>query len=86
MRDRLEHPPFEPIKITLAKEYERYQRHLPSASNGGSSDACNDGPLHEAGYDAYITGVSFASMINYLASFLDPPVVSSGGICGWFWL
>ncbi|CAN0197567.1 poly(A)-specific ribonuclease PARN [Lampetra fluviatilis] len=29
--------------------------------------------LHEAGYDAYITGLCFASMANYLGSFMDPP-------------
>ncbi|XP_072319625.1 poly(A)-specific ribonuclease PARN isoform X2 [Eucyclogobius newberryi] len=29
--------------------------------------------LHEAGYDAYITGLCFISMTNYLGSFLTPP-------------
>uniref|UniRef100_A0A667WWX0 Poly(A)-specific ribonuclease PARN n=1 Tax=Myripristis murdjan TaxID=586833 RepID=A0A667WWX0_9TELE len=29
--------------------------------------------LHEAGYDAYITGLCFISMANYLGSFLTPP-------------
>ncbi|XP_034409821.1 poly(A)-specific ribonuclease PARN [Cyclopterus lumpus] len=29
--------------------------------------------LHEAGYDAYITGLCFVSMANYLGSFLTPP-------------
>ncbi|XP_022101867.1 poly(A)-specific ribonuclease PARN-like [Acanthaster planci] len=28
---------------------------------------------HEAGYDAFITGSCFATMANYLGSFLDPP-------------
>ena len=31
---------------------------------------------HEAGYDAYITGLSFLSMANYLGSFQDPPKVN----------
>ncbi|KAF1394744.1 hypothetical protein PFLUV_G00004330 [Perca fluviatilis] len=31
------------------------------------------GQLHEAGYDAYITGLCFISMANYLGSFLTPP-------------
>ncbi|XP_001634577.2 poly(A)-specific ribonuclease PARN [Nematostella vectensis] len=31
--------------------------------------------LHEAAYDAYITGLSFVSMANYLGSFQDPPKV-----------
>uniref|UniRef100_A0A8C2HJ96 Poly(A)-specific ribonuclease (deadenylation nuclease) n=1 Tax=Cyprinus carpio TaxID=7962 RepID=A0A8C2HJ96_CYPCA len=29
--------------------------------------------LHEAGYDAFITGLCFISMANYLGSFLTPP-------------
>lgn len=29
--------------------------------------------LHEAGYDAFITGLCFISMTNYLGSFLTPP-------------
>uniref|UniRef100_A0A3B1JR32 Poly(A)-specific ribonuclease PARN n=1 Tax=Astyanax mexicanus TaxID=7994 RepID=A0A3B1JR32_ASTMX len=29
--------------------------------------------LHEAGYDAYITGLCFISMANYLGTFLTPP-------------
>nr|XP_054763474.1 poly(A)-specific ribonuclease PARN-like [Lytechinus pictus] len=29
--------------------------------------------FHEAAYDAYITGVCFATMANYLGSFLTPP-------------
>ncbi|XP_026112091.1 poly(A)-specific ribonuclease PARN-like isoform X1 [Carassius auratus] len=29
--------------------------------------------LHEAGYDAFITGLCFISMANYLGSFLSPP-------------
>ncbi|XP_034043619.1 poly(A)-specific ribonuclease PARN isoform X2 [Thalassophryne amazonica] len=29
--------------------------------------------LHEAGYDAYITGLCFISMANFLGSFLTPP-------------
>ncbi|XP_033630492.1 poly(A)-specific ribonuclease PARN-like [Asterias rubens] len=28
---------------------------------------------HEAGYDAFITGTCFATMANYLGTFLDPP-------------
>lgn len=31
---------------------------------------------HEAGYDAYITGLSFIAMANYLGSFQDPPRVN----------
>lgn len=31
---------------------------------------------HEAGYDAYITGLAFISMANYLGSFQEPPKVN----------
>ena len=31
---------------------------------------------HEAGYDAYITGMSFLSMVNYLGTFQTPPKVN----------
>ena len=33
----------------------------------------SDEKPHEAGYDAYITGLSFLSMASYLGSFQDPP-------------
>lgn len=31
---------------------------------------------HEAGYDAYITGLAFISMANYLSSFQEPPKIN----------
>lgn len=33
----------------------------------------SDEKPHEAGYDAYITGLAFISMANYLGSFQEPP-------------
>ena len=86
LRDRLEQSPFQPPKITLASGFEKYQRVLPTATTsenaGGGNDgadggANDDGPLHEAGYDAFITGICFATMVTYLGSFLDPPAVSN---------
>ena len=47
------------------------------AGGGGNGGANEDGPLHEAGYDAFITGICFATMVTYLGSFLDPPAVSN---------
>lgn len=51
--------PFKKPVIELDQEFSRY----------------NDGTekLHEAAYDAYITGLAYISMANYLGSFQDPP-------------
>jgi poly(A)-specific ribonuclease len=50
--------PFTKPAVELDQEFSRYK---------GSEK------LHEAAYDAYITGLSFISMANYLGSFQDPP-------------
>uniref|UniRef100_A0AAY4B700 Poly(A)-specific ribonuclease RNA-binding domain-containing protein n=1 Tax=Denticeps clupeoides TaxID=299321 RepID=A0AAY4B700_9TELE len=45
----------------------------PYFSDGFQSYNTATEQLHEAGYDAYITGLCFISMANYLGSFLTPP-------------
>ncbi|KAK3707093.1 hypothetical protein QZH41_004166 [Actinostola sp. cb2023] len=52
-------PPFKKPTVQLDPEFSRYKE--------GSEN------LHEAAYDAYITGLSFLSMANYLGCFQDPP-------------
>lgn len=52
-------PPFKKASVELDVEFTRYKE--------GSEN------LHEAAYDAYITGLSFISMANYLGCFQDPP-------------
>ncbi|XP_011787537.1 PREDICTED: poly(A)-specific ribonuclease PARN-like, partial [Colobus angolensis palliatus] len=47
---------------------------LESAEGFPSYDTASE-QLHEAGYDAYITGLCFISMANYLGSFLSPPKI-----------
>lgn len=45
--------------------------------DGGFSDyGESDERPHEAGYDAYITGLAFISMANYLGSFQEPPKIN----------
>lgn len=51
--------PFQKPPVELDQEFTRYKE--------GSEN------LHEAAYDAYITGLSFISMANYLGCFQDPP-------------
>ncbi|KAM3624643.1 uncharacterized protein V6R79_025955 [Siganus canaliculatus] len=46
--------------------------HVETAEGFPSYDTAQE-QLHEAGYDAYITGLCFISMANYLGSFLTPP-------------
>ncbi|BFZ17410.1 hypothetical protein BsWGS_20449 [Bradybaena similaris] len=55
----LQSPPFSPVKVEVAQGFERYH-------NGA-------GTLHEAGYDALITGRCFATMVNYLGTLQTPP-------------
>ncbi|XP_053327532.1 poly(A)-specific ribonuclease PARN [Spea bombifrons] len=59
LEKRLKEPPFKPTKVDSADGFPSY--------NTASEQ------LHEAGYDAYITGLCFISMANYLGSFLSPP-------------
>ncbi|KPP65258.1 poly(A)-specific ribonuclease PARN-like, partial [Scleropages formosus] len=56
---QLKEAPFKPPKVESADGFPRY-------------DTASE-QLHEAGYDAYITGLCFISMANYLGTFLTPP-------------
>ncbi|XP_009007425.1 poly(A)-specific ribonuclease PARN isoform X1 [Callithrix jacchus] len=59
LEKRLKETPFSPPKVESAEGFPSY-------------DTASE-QLHEAGYDAYITGLCFISMANYLGSFLSPP-------------
>nr|KAF6366808.1 poly(A)-specific ribonuclease [Pipistrellus kuhlii] len=59
LEKRLKEAPFNPPKVESAEGFPSY-------------DTASE-QLHEAGYDAYITGLCFISMTNYLGSFLSPP-------------
>ncbi|KAG7262927.1 hypothetical protein CRUP_018930 [Coryphaenoides rupestris] len=59
LEKRLKVAPFKSPKVETAEGFPRY-------------DTAQE-QLHEAGYDAYITGLCFISMANYLGSFLTPP-------------
>ncbi|NXP12756.1 PARN ribonuclease, partial [Thinocorus orbignyianus] len=59
LEKRLKEGPFSPPKVESAEGFPSY--------NTASEQ------LHEAGYDAYITGLCFISMANFLGSFLSPP-------------
>ncbi|KAK0149592.1 Poly(A)-specific ribonuclease PARN [Merluccius polli] len=59
LEKRLKLAPFKSPKVETAEGFPRY-------------DTAQE-QLHEAGYDAYITGLCFISMANYLGSFLTPP-------------
>ncbi|NXN61038.1 PARN ribonuclease, partial [Rynchops niger] len=59
LEKRLKEVPFSPPKVESAEGFPSY--------NTASEQ------LHEAGYDAYITGLCFISMANFLGSFLSPP-------------
>ena len=54
--------PFQKASVRFDEEFSRYGE--------------NDEKSHEAGYDAYITGLAFISMTNYLGSFQEPPKVN----------
>ncbi|XP_067407445.1 poly(A)-specific ribonuclease PARN isoform X3 [Emydura macquarii macquarii] len=67
------------INNTSLAELEKRLKEIPfnppaveSAEGFPSYDTASE-QLHEAGYDAYITGLCFISMANYLGSFLSPP-------------
>ncbi|XP_070424572.1 poly(A)-specific ribonuclease PARN isoform X3 [Equus przewalskii] len=59
LEKRLKETPFNPPKVESAEGFPSY-------------DTASE-QLHEAGYDAYITGLCFISMANYLGTFLSPP-------------
>ncbi|XP_072275129.1 poly(A)-specific ribonuclease PARN [Pyxicephalus adspersus] len=59
LQKRLKEPPFKSPKVDSPEGFPSYNT--------------NSEQLHEAGYDAYITGLCFISMANYLGSFLNPP-------------
>ncbi|XP_067317756.1 poly(A)-specific ribonuclease PARN-like [Anolis sagrei] len=59
LEKRVKETPFSPPKVETAEGFPSY-------------DTASE-QLHEAGYDAYITGLCFISMANYLGSFLSPP-------------
>ncbi|XP_048465642.1 poly(A)-specific ribonuclease PARN [Rhincodon typus] len=61
LEKRLKDAPFRAPKVESAEGFPSY--------NTASEQ------LHEAGYDAYITGLCFISMANHLGSFLSPPEV-----------
>ncbi|XP_016051710.1 PREDICTED: poly(A)-specific ribonuclease PARN isoform X2 [Miniopterus natalensis] len=61
LEKRLKDTPFNPPKVESAEGFPSY-------------DTASE-QLHEAGYDAYITGLCFISMTNYLGSFLSPPKI-----------
>ncbi|KAM6156271.1 poly(A)-specific ribonuclease PARN [Rhynchocyon petersi] len=61
LEKRLKEKPFNPPKVESAEGFPSY-------------DTASE-QLHEAGYDAYITGLCFISMANYLGSFLSPPEI-----------
>ncbi|XP_022372459.1 poly(A)-specific ribonuclease PARN isoform X2 [Enhydra lutris kenyoni] len=61
LEKRLKETPFNPPKVESAEGFPSY-------------DTATE-QLHEAGYDAYITGLCFISMANYLGSFLSPPKI-----------
>ncbi|XP_047388706.1 poly(A)-specific ribonuclease PARN isoform X5 [Sciurus carolinensis] len=61
LEKRVKETPFNPPKVESAEGFPSY-------------DTASE-QLHEAGYDAYITGLCFISMANYLGSFLSPPKI-----------
>ncbi|XP_015346559.1 poly(A)-specific ribonuclease PARN isoform X1 [Marmota marmota marmota] len=61
LEKRVKETPFSPPKVESAEGFPSY-------------DTASE-QLHEAGYDAYITGLCFISMANYLGSFLSPPKI-----------
>uniref|UniRef100_A0A674CV22 Poly(A)-specific ribonuclease (deadenylation nuclease) n=1 Tax=Salmo trutta TaxID=8032 RepID=A0A674CV22_SALTR len=59
LQKQLKESPFKSPKVVTAEGFPSY-------------DTAQE-QLHEAGYDAYITGLCFISMANYLGTFLTPP-------------
>ncbi|XP_026214857.1 poly(A)-specific ribonuclease PARN isoform X2 [Anabas testudineus] len=59
LEKQLKESPFKPPQVETAEGFLSYNTAQEQ--------------LHEAGYDAYITGLCFISMANYLGSFLTPP-------------
>ncbi|MBN3318078.1 PARN ribonuclease, partial [Atractosteus spatula] len=59
LEKQLKETPFKPPKVESADGFPSY-------------DTASE-QLHEAGYDAYITGLCFISMANYFGTFLTPP-------------
>lgn len=59
LEKQLKECPFKPPAVETAEDFPSYDT--------------SQEQLHEAGYDAYITGLCFISMANYLGSFLTPP-------------
>nr|XP_028561550.1 poly(A)-specific ribonuclease PARN [Podarcis muralis] len=59
LEKRVKETPFSPPKVESAEGFPSY-------------DTASE-QLHEAGYDAYITGLCFISMANFLGSYLSPP-------------
>uniref|UniRef100_A0A667WWX7 Poly(A)-specific ribonuclease PARN n=1 Tax=Myripristis murdjan TaxID=586833 RepID=A0A667WWX7_9TELE len=57
----------------LEKQLKESPFKAPQTAEGFPSYDTAQEHLHEAGYDAYITGLCFISMANYLGSFLTPP-------------
>uniref|UniRef100_A0A8K9XY97 Poly(A)-specific ribonuclease PARN n=1 Tax=Oncorhynchus mykiss TaxID=8022 RepID=A0A8K9XY97_ONCMY len=64
------------INITSLAELQKQLKESPFKSpkvEGFPSYDTAQEQLHEAGYDAFITGLCFISMANYLGTFLTPP-------------
>ncbi|MEQ2236331.1 hypothetical protein ILYODFUR_011590, partial [Ilyodon furcidens] len=59
LEKQVKETPFKPPQVETAEGFPSY-------------DTAQE-QLHEAGYDAYITGLCFISMANHLGSFLTPP-------------
>lgn len=59
LKNSLSQTPFQVPKIVMAKNFPQYSAETEQ--------------LHEAGYDAYITGLCFATMANYLGSLVKTP-------------
>ncbi|XP_028828038.1 poly(A)-specific ribonuclease PARN [Denticeps clupeoides] len=59
LEKQLKENPFKPPRVDFSDGFQSYNTATEQ--------------LHEAGYDAYITGLCFISMANYLGSFLTPP-------------
>ena len=53
-----------------------FQKVAVQFDKGFSDYGDSDEKPHEAGYDAYITGLAFLSMANYLGSFQEPPKIN----------
>ncbi|OWF39732.1 Poly(A)-specific ribonuclease PARN [Mizuhopecten yessoensis] len=56
-------------KILEVKPFQKPQVEMPEKFTKYSVEK---GPLHEAGYDAYLTGICFICMSNYLGTFQNP--------------